>query len=124
MLLKFSLILILLYSCNNSEKKKIIFPEKAPSVGTENLQKSANGLQIFSPAEGSLVSLPVELKGKVKGTWFFEAVFGVKLLDQNYNVLAESYVSATEDWMTEDWVPFKGRLGIPCPGIKYWFFNF
>lgn len=118
MLWKFSLIILLLLSltsCNFSEKKeeRIITPEKNPAEeikDSSNADQEAKGLEIFSPAEGDIVSSPLELKGKAKGTWYFEANFGVKLLDQDYNVLEESYVIATEDWMTEDWVPFEGTL--------------
>ena len=122
MLRKFIFIIILLLSmssCNSSEKKKEnILKGKTPAeetIDTINFAESTNGLKILSPVEGEVVSSPLVIKGTARGTWYFEGVFGVKLLDENYNVIGETYVSATEDWMTEDWVPFEGRLEFSTP---------
>lgn len=115
--MKFFLFLILvlsLFSCN-SEKKEKRKQINLPVEGVENPGKYGRGIEVHSPAEGTVVSSPLEIKGKAKGTWYFEAVFGVRLVDNQFNELAESYVSATQDWMTEDWVPFKGTLEFSTP---------
>jgi hypothetical protein len=42
--------------------------------------------------------------------WYFEAVFPVKLVDDQGNMLVETHADAQGDWMTEDFVPFKATL--------------
>jgi len=65
---------------------------------------------IFSPKVNSEIISPIKIEGKVRGSWLFEAVMPVKLLDSEGKELAVSYIQATEDWMTENFVPFKGEF--------------
>ncbi|MDD2646924.1 MAG: GerMN domain-containing protein [Patescibacteria group bacterium] len=65
---------------------------------------------VTSPQPNAIISSPLLLEGQAKGTWFFEASFPVKLYDANGNLLAQMPVQATEDWMTEDFVHFKGEM--------------
>ena len=65
---------------------------------------------IFSPKVNSEIISPLKIEGKVRGSWLFEAVMPVKLLDSEGKELAVSYIQATEDWMTENFVPFKGEF--------------
>lgn len=65
---------------------------------------------IFAPKANTEVSSPLKIEGKARGSWFFEAIFPVKLLDEKDEELAAGYVEATSDWMTEDFVPFKGEI--------------
>ncbi|WP_029037993.1 Gmad2 immunoglobulin-like domain-containing protein [Salinimicrobium xinjiangense] len=67
-------------------------------------------VRVEQPRENAVVSSPLEIKGEAKGYWFFEASAPVELLDENGNRIAEKYITATNDWMTEDWVPFEGHL--------------
>ncbi|MFH1456602.1 MAG: GerMN domain-containing protein [Patescibacteria group bacterium] len=57
------------------------------------------------------IESPLMVEGEARGTWFFEASFPIKILDENGNVLSSSYVQAQSDWMTEDFVAFKGQIG-------------
>lgn len=67
-------------------------------------------IQVEQPRANATVSSPLEISGRAKGYWFFEASAPVKLVDEAGNMIAEKYITATEEWMTEDWVPFKGLL--------------
>jgi len=78
--------------------------------GTQSAKIPAQDLKITSPVKDQEVSNPIIVEGQAKGTWFFEASFPIKVLDENENVLATSYVQAQSDWMTEDFVPFKGEI--------------
>jgi hypothetical protein len=62
------------------------------------------------PKENQEIKSPLIIKGKAKGTWFFEAVFNVKLYDDNNNLLGESTLTAQKDWMTKNFIPFEGEL--------------
>lgn len=50
----------------------------------------------------------VNVNGKARGNWFFEASAPLELRDENGKVLASGYVHATDDWMTTKFVPFNG----------------
>lgn len=65
---------------------------------------------IFTPKVNSEIHSPLKIEGKVKGSWLFEATMPVKLLDNKGEEIAIGFVQATEDWMTENFVPFKGEL--------------
>jgi hypothetical protein len=65
-----------------------------------------NDVEIKSPIPvvsfGSLV-----LKGAIPGTWYFEAVAGFEIRDENYNQIATGSIKALSDWMTVQRVPFE-----------------
>ena len=50
------------------------------------------------------------MEGGARGSWFFEASFPIKITDEQGNVLGSSFVQAQSDWMTENFVPFKGEI--------------
>jgi len=76
-----------------------------------NLEEYGNDeIVIFSPKVNSEISSPLKIEGKVRGYWLFEAVMPVKLLDSEGKELAAGHIQATEDWMTENFVPFKGEI--------------
>lgn len=66
------------------------------------------------PAEAT-ISSPYTVAGKARGTWFFENSFPVTLTDENGNVLAETYGSSSENWMTADFIPFDAKLEFDAP---------
>jgi hypothetical protein len=72
--------------------------------------KSNTDIKVFSVKAGQEITSPLLVEGEARGTWFFEANFPIKITDENGNVLGSSYVQAQSDWMTEDFVPFKGEI--------------
>lgn len=67
-------------------------------------------LKNISVKQNQEIESPLTVEGEAKGTWFFEASFPIKITDEQGNVLGSSYVQAQSDWMTEDFVPFKGQV--------------
>ncbi|MHA6279789.1 Gmad2 immunoglobulin-like domain-containing protein [Salinimicrobium sp. CAU 1759] len=67
-------------------------------------------ITIEEPLENSTVNSPLKISGEAKGYWFFEGTAPVRLVTKSGKELVESYVEAQGEWMTEDWVPFSGRL--------------
>ena len=65
---------------------------------------------IFTPKVNSEINSPFKIEGKVRGYWLFEATMPISLLDSQGEELVIGYVQAIEDWMTEDFVRFKGEL--------------
>lgn len=63
------------------------------------------------------ITSPLQISGKARGFWFFEASFPIKLIDKNNNVLATTIAQAKGDpatgevnWMTEGFVDFEAEL--------------
>ena len=75
-----------------------------------------------TPKEGEVVSSPLVVKGRARGTWFFEASFPVILTDWDGRIIAQIPAQAKEDWMTENFVPFEATLVFDKPlhinGVK------
>lgn len=65
---------------------------------------------VESLKEGDLVSSPLTVSGRARGPWYFEASAPFSVLDANGNILAQSYVTAEGEWMTEEFVPFSGSI--------------
>lgn len=57
-------------------------------------------------------------------TWYFEANFGIEVVDENDNTLADTYVSTSWEWMTENYVPFHARFNYEDPETDYWYIVF
>lgn len=70
---------------------------------------------IESPRPYESISSPVIVKGKARGTWYFEASFPVRLVDENGKELAVVPAQAKTEWMTTDFVDFEVELNFPTP---------
>jgi hypothetical protein len=76
-------------------------------------------VEVLSPEPGQVVSSPLEVAGKAKGTWFFEANIVVTLKDQNGNILAKEGFMTADEWMTTDYANFSGTLSFSVPDTEY-----
>lgn len=65
---------------------------------------------VDSPKAGERLSSPILIEGKAIGTWFFEASFPIKLVDENGRLIAQSIAQAKDDWMTTDYVRFESKI--------------
>lgn len=54
----------------------------------------------------------VEIVGRAKGSWFFEANMVCKLMDGNTRQIGKIGCHATENWMQEGYVDFEGTIWI------------
>ena len=72
---------------------------------------------LTSPRPGELISSPLLIEGKARGNWFFEASFPVILTNWDGLIIAESYAQAQDEWMTENFVPFKATLEFETPEL-------
>jgi immunoglobulin-like protein involved in spore germination len=72
-------------------------------------------IKLDLPIPGSKISSPLFISGIAKGTWFFEGDAPVILTDWDGLIISEGYITAKEDWMTEEFVPFEGVLEFEVP---------
>lgn len=72
-------------------------------------------ISVTDPAQEEGISSPLTITGEARGQWFFEATAPVVLTDWDGRIIAEGYVQAEGDWMTEDFVPFSGTLEFTAP---------
>jgi hypothetical protein len=80
-----------------------------------SIRAKADLITVDNPQPLTSIESPLELSGEARGYWFFEADAPVVLTDWDGNIIAESYISVTGDWMTEDMVPFAGELTFDTP---------
>ena len=73
---------------------------------------------VESPFAFEEVSSPLVVKGKARGTWYFEASFPVRLFDDNGKELAVVPAQAKTEWMTTDFVDFEAELNFATPATQ------
>jgi hypothetical protein len=91
----------------DGEPVKCIAPDGREFEEEEHTEEE---VVLETPKPDEVVTSPLTVKGKARGTWFFEANIPVTLKDENGKVLAQKGFMATEDWMTTDYVDFEGTL--------------
>lgn len=75
-------------------------------------------IQVSSPRIGDIITSPLKVSGKARGTWFFEASFPVIVVDWDGLIIGEGHAElspAGGDWMTTDYVPFEGTITFTTP---------
>lgn len=93
-------------------------PAQAPTYNsgtttTQNSTSTESKITIEAPKMDQKISSPLVATGKARGTWYFEASFPVELQDESGYVIAQGPAQAQDNWMTEDFVPFKITLNFP-----------
>jgi hypothetical protein len=80
-----------------------------------NLLEKEDVITVSTPKPNTKIESPLLVEGEARGTWFFEANFGVKLVNENGEVIAEAPATAQGEWMTEDFVPYSAELEFEAP---------
>lgn len=83
----------------------------APAT-TPDMPLLSDRVVVMTPASGASVGKTFTVKGSAPGPWFFEAVFPVRVLDVDNNLIAETYAQAEGEWMTKDLVPFTSTVTV------------
>ncbi|MEO5645972.1 MAG: Gmad2 immunoglobulin-like domain-containing protein [Candidatus Paceibacterota bacterium] len=79
----------------------------------------AEDVIITTPMDGSTISSPVTIKGKAKGTWFFEGSFPISLITVDGTTIATGIAKAEDDWMVESYVPFTATINFTSPATVH-----
>lgn len=72
-------------------------------------------IRLNTPRPNAEIESPLALEGEARGYWFFEAVAPVVLTDWDGLIIAEGFITAEGEWMTEDFVSFSGDLKFVKP---------
>ncbi|MCP5093575.1 MAG: hypothetical protein GY949_21955 [Gammaproteobacteria bacterium] len=75
----------------------------------------SNQIVLDLPARGEAVASPLKVRGRARGTWFFEGDFPLVLLDGRGNLVAQGLATAKGEWMTTEFVPFSAMLRFQSP---------
>ena len=70
---------------------------------------------VDTPRPGSQVASPLIVKGKARGSWYFEGSFPITLTDWDGKIIAEGYATAQGEWMTTEYVPFTASIKYELP---------
>lgn len=65
---------------------------------------------VDEPKIGDKISSPLNISGKARGTWFFEASFPVFVTDWDGKIIGQGIAQADGEWMTEEFVPFTAEI--------------
>lgn len=116
------IILVAVYGAWNAYDNNTVQPETDSATTTSPIldaQPEAaeirNVIVVERPLIDEQVSSPLTVIGDARGTWYFEATAPMRLEDANGNVIAQGFVTAQGEWMTEDFVPFEGTLTFSAP---------
>lgn len=69
-------------------------------------------IEVFSPRRNQFVCNDgsITVTGKARGWWYFEATFPVTVRDVHGQPIGQHYAEAQSDWMTDEFVEFKGVI--------------
>lgn len=90
-------------------------PAPAPAPGGDSDGTDTSDLiRVDEPDSGDRATSPLVVTGEARGTWYFEASFPVELRNAAGAVIVQHYAEAQDDWMTEDFVPFRSTITFPA----------
>ncbi len=80
-----------------------------------NATEKADLIQVANVEIDQRIGNPFPLKGRARGTWFFEATFPVTVVDANGKEIGNGIAQADGEWMTKEFVPFTATLTFKKP---------
>jgi hypothetical protein len=86
-----------------------------PSDVNDHIISKRDKIRVYGPKPLSVITSPLTVWGEARGSWFFEGDFQVTLVDWDGRIIAESYATTKGDWMTKEFVPFKGTVEFENP---------
>jgi hypothetical protein len=127
----FGVFLGLKFLPNKNFEEKIVCPEEKkvcpdgsyvskvlPNCDFEFCPGEKEGILVYSPKRNEKIKSPIKIEGQARGIWFFEGEFNANLYDDNGNFLGTAILTAKDDWMTENFVPFEGKLEFIQPSTS------
>lgn len=84
-------------------------------VSAITMEPQEEKVRVFEPVEGQVIESPLTITGEARGYWFFEGSFYIQLLDTQGNELASATAQATDEWTTEEFVPFEASMTFDQP---------
>lgn len=90
-------------------------PPEVPADIQAHIDEHADLIRLESPEPLDVIESPLEVAGRARGSWYFEASFPVVLVDWDGLIIAEGVATADGEWMTEEFVPFRATLEFERP---------
>jgi hypothetical protein len=90
-------------------------PDSVPADIQAHIDEHADLIRLESPEPLDVITSPLEVTGRARGFWYFEASFPVVLVDWDGLIIAEGIATAEGEWMTEEFVPFRATLEFETP---------
>ena len=97
------------------ETNEVVIEEEVEIEEVIEEPTPADELILEEPKPDSLITSPLNIRGKVRGGWFFEGEIRVSLSDIEGNVIKDWYATAHGDWMHNDFVEFSSELTFEKP---------
>ncbi len=101
-----------------------LFPHQADAPATsvgasapKYLNASIDDIVVASPKPDETLGSVVDVSGRARGHWYFEASFPVEITDDTGAVIGQGVATAQDDWMTEEFVPFTATITLTVPYI-------
>ena len=114
-----------LFSCGNENKQEVpAREENREAQEAREMVAIEDTIEVYRPRSGAKIESSLNIQGRARGYWFFEASFAVRLLDENEKEITVAVAEAQDDWMTEDWVDFSATLEFETPDSKEGFLVF
>ena len=104
------------WAATPSEQPEIVADIASDTPATE---VSDSLINVSAPSPNESVGNPLEVSGTARGYWFFEASAPVVVTNWDGLIVGEGYITAVDDWMTEDYVPFSGTIAYELPADTY-----
>jgi hypothetical protein len=83
-----------------------------------NILDKQDLIQVANVTPNPISFSPLTVEGQARGTWFFEACFPITIEDANRNQIGIGIATATDNWMTEDFVPFTAEVYFDTPATS------
>lgn len=103
----------------SDDKAGVIYRVIYQGVKEDSAGISAENIRLDEPLANKRIASPLIISGEARGTWFFEGDFPVLLRDTNGEIIAQGIAQTQDDWMTEDFVPFKLELVFALPPTEF-----
>lgn len=87
-----------------------ITPPATNSFEATYINATPDLIVVTSPAPGDIISSPLKIQGTARGPWYFEASAPITLVNWDGLIVAEGIITAQDEWMIEEMVPFEGTL--------------
>lgn len=90
-----------------------ICDEQEESENTVLTSSKGTELTLLNIQSNDTISNGIDINGHVKGNWYFEGEFPVRILDSRGDVVASTSAIAQSEWTTDEEVPFRLRVDLP-----------
>ncbi|MBT4936817.1 hypothetical protein HON22_02765 [Candidatus Peregrinibacteria bacterium] len=89
--------------------------EKTSIEQVRNENNKENLIIVDSPKPNTIIKSPLKIEGKSVGYWLFEGNAPIVLTNWDGLIIKEYYVTALENWMTDEFVSFESNLSFEKP---------